>query len=197
MSADDHNSHAELVRVGHGGLALTSIADNRILSQMVGASLALAKDSAVAPIDLNALVREGKNLYRKKQGMTEENMRAFELFIRAAKAGHGEAQFLVYQCYRHGDALHPVPSPRLIELRQKANPTPAEKAERTALEKAGGHLNPPPRPTVQSYKWFQLASDQGDEKAGKVAKALAALMSPAEFEEAYALYREFKEKHAE
>ena len=59
MSEDDPNNHAELVPVEHG-LALTSLADNRIVSEMVADSLVLARDSAPAPIDLDALVRRGE-----------------------------------------------------------------------------------------------------------------------------------------
>ena len=47
MSEDDPNNGRELVRVEHG-LALTSVADNRIVSEMVGVSLVLARDSAPA-----------------------------------------------------------------------------------------------------------------------------------------------------
>ena len=61
MSEDDPNN--QLAQVEHGALALTSLADSRILSEMVGASLVLARDSAVAHVDLDPLVREGKRLY--------------------------------------------------------------------------------------------------------------------------------------
>ena len=50
---------------------------------------------------------EAKRLYRSKgDGMTEENIRAFKLFLRAAEAGHGEAQNYLGWCYRKG---HGVP----------------------------------------------------------------------------------------
>ena len=65
MSDDDPNNHAELVPVEHG-LALTSLAENRIVSEMVADSLVLARDSAPAPVDLDALVREAKRLYCSK-----------------------------------------------------------------------------------------------------------------------------------
>lgn len=53
MSEDDPES--QLVPAGHEALALTSLADNRILAEMVGASLTLAKDSAPASIGLDAM----------------------------------------------------------------------------------------------------------------------------------------------
>lgn len=52
MNEDDPNN--QLVRVEHG-LALTSLADNRILSEMVGASLVLARESAIVQIDFAVL----------------------------------------------------------------------------------------------------------------------------------------------
>ena len=105
MSEDDPNNGAELVPVEHG-LALTSLADNRIVSETVGVSLVLARDSAPAPVDLDALVREAKRLYRSKgDGMTEENIRAFKLFLRAAEAGHSEAQDYLGWCYNNGQGV--------------------------------------------------------------------------------------------
>ena len=94
MSEDDPNNHAELVPVEHG-LALPSPPDNRIVSEMVADWLVLARDFAAAPVDLDALVRDAKRLlfHSKGHGMTDENIRAFKLFFRAAEAGHSEAQF--------------------------------------------------------------------------------------------------------
>ena len=102
MSTDDPNN--QLAQVEHGALALTNLADNRILSEMVGASLALANESAIAPVDLDALVWEGKRIQRR-QGMTPEDVRAFRLFHQAAAGGHIEAQFLLSLCYFHGDGV--------------------------------------------------------------------------------------------
>ena len=105
MSEDDPNNHAELVPVGHG-VALTSLADNRIVSEMVGVSLVLARDSAPAPVDLDALMREAKRLFISNgKGITEENIHAFKLFFRAADAGHSEAQFYLGVCYETGQGI--------------------------------------------------------------------------------------------
>ena len=64
---------------------------------MVAVSLVLARDSAPAPVDLDALVGEAERLYRfKGGGTTEENIRAFRLFLQAAEAGHSQAQFYAW-----------------------------------------------------------------------------------------------------
>ena len=81
-------------------------ARRRILSGMVADTLALARDAAIAPVDLDDMVRAGKRLHRSKgKGMTEENIRAFNLLHRAAQAGHSEAQFLAWRCYSSGDGI--------------------------------------------------------------------------------------------
>ena len=59
----------------------------------------LAKGLAPTVMELDALVREGKRLFRG-EGMTEEDIAAFALFLRAAEGGHGEAQWLVSECYK-------------------------------------------------------------------------------------------------
>jgi TPR repeat protein len=64
------------------------------------------KNSAPAPVDLDALVREAKRLYCSKgDGMTEENIRAFKLFLRTAEAGHSEAQYYLGSCYHNGQGV--------------------------------------------------------------------------------------------
>ena len=65
---------------------------------MIGETLAQARDFTA---ELDALVLEGKRILVRK-GMTAEDMQAFGLFSSAGKAGHGEAQLFLYQCYRSG-----------------------------------------------------------------------------------------------
>jgi TPR repeat protein len=60
--------------------------------------------SVVADADLDALVRKGKQLYNSDE-WTEENLQAIELFLRAAEAGHSEAQFLVFKCSQHWQSI--------------------------------------------------------------------------------------------
>lgn len=79
-----------------GALGKAEPGAKRILSVMVAETLALTKE-----IDLDALVLEGKRIQRR-QGMTPEDIRAFDLFHRAAVAGHRAAQLLVGYCYLNG-----------------------------------------------------------------------------------------------
>ena len=105
MSEGDPNNGAELVPVERG-LAPTSLADKRIVSEMVADWLAVARDSALTSVDFDALVRRAKKLYRSKgDGMTEENIRAFKLFLRAAEAGHSDAQYHLCWCYISGQGV--------------------------------------------------------------------------------------------
>jgi uncharacterized protein len=195
MSEDDPNNGAELVPVEHG-LALTSLADNRIVSEMVGVSLVLARDSAPTPVDFDALVREAKKLYRSKGGgMTEENIRAFKLFLRAAEAGHSEAQIYLGYCYDKGLGV-PQDYVEAVKWHRKAAEQWDESAQ-VCLGWCYRYGNGVPIDIVQAYKWFQLAADQGwHEKEKEETRKLAALMSPSEFKSAYKLYREFKDQHA-
>lgn len=135
MNEDEPNKHAELVHVEPGTLALTSLAENRILTEMVGASLVLARDSAITSVDLDAVVREGKRLYCgvlnkiagrivvedwdfwgafdlrtesdlwTEQEPSAEDTQAFALFLRTAEAGHVEAQCIVAMCYLWGHGV--------------------------------------------------------------------------------------------
>ena len=83
---------------------MPQIGQSRILGEMVKNSLALAKETTPAKVDLDALVREGKRI-QSGRGMTHGNIEAFKLFYHAASAGHVEAQFLVCECYELGDGV--------------------------------------------------------------------------------------------
>jgi len=159
MSENDPNNHAELVPVEHG-LALTSLADNRIVSEMVGDSLVLARDS-IAPVDLDALVREAKWLYHSKgDGMTEEQIRAFKLFLPAAEAGHCEAQWYLFWCYLIGEVV-PEDYVETGKWLRKA----AEQGLACAQDVLG-HLYHDgkwgvPQDLVEAVKWYRRAAEQG------------------------------------
>lgn len=95
-----------LISLPDGSLTNTAAGTDRILSVMIEETLALARDAAVGRVDFDALVREGKSIYSNNgDEMTEENIRAFGLFHRAAEAGHGEAQHLIYKCYLYGHGV--------------------------------------------------------------------------------------------
>jgi DNA polymerase-3 subunit epsilon len=82
------NPNVSFIRKPFSVPQLTEIVATRL-------GLVLARHTAPAHVDLDALVQEGKRI-RRRQGMTPEDSRAFDLFHRAAVAGHGEAQLLVY-----------------------------------------------------------------------------------------------------
>src|SRR5882672_11564841 len=71
-------------------------------------------DSAPAPLDLDALVREAKRLFGSEGiswhlgnhgEMTDKHIRAFNLFLRAAETGHSEAQDCLGTCYGYGHGV--------------------------------------------------------------------------------------------
>jgi TPR repeat protein len=74
---------------------------NRILGEMVESSLALANGITPTNIDPDILVRQGKRI-QAGDGMSEQNIRAFNLFHIAAIAGHPEAQNCLSACYLNG-----------------------------------------------------------------------------------------------
>jgi hypothetical protein len=92
---------------------------HRILGEMVGSSLALAREVSPTNVDLDTLVRDGKRLYRGG-GMTQEDIQAFELFYRAAAVGHAQAQFLLSDCYLHGFGVPKDPLTALEWLQKSA-----------------------------------------------------------------------------
>ena len=92
-----NQNHSLVVRPS-GAVEKTAPGAKRILSGMVADTLALAR------VDLDALVAEGKRI-QLRQGMSPEDIRAFDLFLRAAVAGHSEAQLLVYECYLNGHGV--------------------------------------------------------------------------------------------
>jgi len=89
----------------------------RIVSAMVGETLCALQD---AIFQLDALVTEGKRI-RSGKGLTPENARAFDLFLRAGKAGHSEAQFLLYQCYCSGTGVLPNMSEAIAWVQKAAH----------------------------------------------------------------------------
>lgn len=95
-----------LILLPDASLANTVSGASRVLSAMVEEMLSTVKSAAVVQVELDALVREAKRLSDDKgEKMSDDNIRAFNLFLRAAVAGHSEAQFLVSACYKHGRGI--------------------------------------------------------------------------------------------
>jgi TPR repeat protein len=156
MSENDPNNH--LVRVEHGVLALANLSDNKILSEMVGASLVLARGSAVAPVYLDALVSEGKRI-QAGEGITPENMRAFGLFSQAALAGHPEGQYLLSDCYHGGRGVIQDEAPALAWLLKSAESGFAKACFRLGQAYLGGKRVL--KNENEAIKWFEKAADAG------------------------------------
>ncbi len=120
----------------------------------------LARDSARSSVDLDALVREATGLYRSNgEGMTEENIRAFKLFLRAAEAGHSEAQSDLGYCYNKGNGV-PQDYVEAVKWFRKA----ADQGHADAQDVLG-YCYDTGQGVSQDYvaavKWYRKAADQG------------------------------------
>ena len=96
-----HNPEHSIIPTLSHELIAPAIGRNRILSEMVESSLAVAKEAAPATLDFDALVSEGKRIQCRK-GMTPEDIQAFSLFHQAATARHPEGQYPLHICYLRG-----------------------------------------------------------------------------------------------
>lgn len=157
MSEDDRNN--QLVRVEQGALALTNVSDNRILSEMVGASLVLARDAALTQVELDAFVKAGDKVYHYREGMTENNIKAFELYHRAAVAGHVQGQYGVGKCYYHGDGIQKDYAEGIAWFQKAANAGFVRAL--TGLGTAYLSGTGVPKDENESIKWFHKAADAG------------------------------------
>ena len=122
----------------------------RVLAGMVADIL------AVAHVDYDALVAEGKRIQRR-EGMTLEDIQAFELFKRAAVAGRGEAQLLVYECYLGGHGVQPDLGRALEWFHKSAEAGFASAQRRLADYYCHGQEN-----YAVAVKWYRKAAEQGD-----------------------------------
>lgn len=125
----------------------------RILSGMIADTLALAR------VDLDALVAEGKRIQRR-EGMTPEDIRAFDLFHRAAVAGHGEAQLLVHECYLYGHGVREDLA-KTLEWFHKS----AESGFAPAQVQLAEHYYHGEKDFVTAVKWYRKAAEQGNADA--------------------------------
>ncbi len=135
-------------------LAAPKIAQNRILGEMVESSLALVKKPGAEAEELEALICEARRL-QGKTGMTPDNIRAFNLFLRAAKAGHPAAQFEVSVCYSFaaGTKFDLVEADRWCWLAAEAGYAAAQNLKGNGLRNE--------RRFVESFEWFRKAAEQG------------------------------------
>jgi TPR repeat protein len=176
-----------------GALEKVEPGAKRILSGMVADTLALARDAALAQVDLDALVREGKRLYcrmmkgrglrageltpediqsfnfrlasglSQRQGVREEDIQAFALFYRAAKAGHAEAQFIVSRCYTWGHGVQRDEAQVLNWLRKSAESGFAEAQNDLGdCYLSGDGMT---QDYAAAVKWYRKAAEQNNAPA--------------------------------
>jgi len=137
----------------------------RILSGMVAEALSLARESAVETVDLDALVHAGKRLYRG-EGKTEEDIKAFGLFLRAAEGGHSEAQYLVSRCYHWEHGVQLDEDLALDWLRRSAEAGFAE--AQYWLGNAYSYGDGVPQDYAEAAKWYRKAAEQGNPDAQEI-----------------------------
>lgn len=163
--SDQHTeSDSSLISYGSRELIVPRTAQNRILGEMVDNSLALAKESAVAHVDLDALVIQGSRLQRAGEGITEQNTQAFELFYRAALGEHNEARFRLGCCYLYGDGIHTNSVEGLKWLKQSATAGFQPALIRLGLLYKQGGVGVP-KDSDESIRWFQKAAQAGNTAA--------------------------------
>ena len=157
MSEPNPDKSSSLVLYGSRELAAPETAQNRILSEMVEASLAMARETAVAHVDLDALVREGKRIQRN-EGMTPEDIQAFHLFHQAAAAGHAEAEFLVFECYFGGHGISEDLSNSIEWLHQSAEHGFAD--AQFHLGRGYSLGKGVPQDYAEAVNWYRMAAAQ-------------------------------------
>lgn len=129
-----------------------------------GKDLAEFDYATVAPVDLDALVREGKKLYRGT-AMTQdernrpEDIQAFSLFLRAAEGGHSEAQYIVSNCYDWEHGVQRDEAKVLDWLRKSAVAGFAEAQDRLGYRYFYGEGMP--EDDEEALKWYRKAAEQG------------------------------------
>ena len=158
----DTNDDRSLIPVPDRPLASPPAAAERILSTMVGETLALVRDSTIERIDLDALVREAKRIQRR-EGMTAEDVKAFELFYQAATAGHPEAQYHMRDCYLHGFGVTESDVAALEWLRKAAESGHA--AAQFTLGVTYENGVGVPLDDDEADRWFSLAATNGNVEA--------------------------------
>jgi hypothetical protein len=134
---------------------------------------------AVDPADqaeAHTLLREGEKLYLSNgRGGTDENVRAFRLFLRAAVAGHSDAQFSLGVCHRDGNGCPQDESEAARWFRAAAEQGNAE------AQLALGNFYRLGHGVAQSYveavKWFRKAAERGNADAQFALEAIRLLPS--------------------
>jgi hypothetical protein len=158
MSEQASENNFSLIPAPGRELATSQTAQNRILGEMVDNSLVLARDTTTQVVDLDAHVREGNKLLGSEgSGMTEANHRAFSLFLRAAEAGHAEAQYGLGRCFYQGSGVPKNYAEAIIWFRRSAEQGHAKAQNHLGLcyDRINGITNLP-----EALKWYRKAAGQ-------------------------------------
>ena len=152
---DEDNSRSLIPRPSREVTVRLS-AQNRIVCEMVENSLALAKDAAREAEELVALVREARRIQRSGAGTAAEDIQAFNLFLRAAKAGHSEAQYEVGYCFAFAVGVRhdSVQSRHWIGLAAENGYAEAQNKVANGLSGEGKF--------AEAAEWYRKAAEQGD-----------------------------------
>ena len=178
----ESNPDRSLVPQPSRELAVPQIARNRILGEMVAGSLEIARDVAPVNIDLDdlkqalkllvaetrtklaadlmakldLLVQEAKRLQVRGPGTEEHpnNVRAFQLFLRAAEGGHPEGQYEVATCFGWGDGvpMSDIECNRWMILAAEQGHVEAQSM--LGMFRLGE--------SEEAAKWLRMAAEQGD-----------------------------------
>src|ERR671924_500784 len=105
MSSEDLDGDFALVLRAAQELSAARATDIPIVREMIESSLALAKERAITPTNLDALIGDALKILQLGKGMTPENIRAFGLFRQAAVEGNREGQYWTGVMYGRGDGV--------------------------------------------------------------------------------------------
>jgi TPR repeat protein len=120
-------------------------------------------------------VAEGKKLYLSNgEGMTKVNIQAFNLFFRAAEAGHKVAQYFVYRCYRFGHGVHGDKATFLERLRRANETDYAMVLIRLGVQHHSGKQGYP-KDEDEALELYQRAAES-DSRTGALACTLIGVM---------------------
>jgi TPR repeat protein len=190
----ESNQYRSIVPLPSRELVAPPSCANRILGEMVESSLAVA-NVVIREAELDAVLKEARRLQEiRKSEKSPEVVRAFELFLQAAQAGHAEAQYEVSYCFSFGAGVgyDRVQADRWMRLAAAQGFAEAQSKIGNGLMNTGkpgegvewhrkaaeqghptSHMNLSDcywagkgvlQDYCQAYAWAQLAADAGDEE---------------------------------
>jgi len=136
--------------------------ESRILGAMIQESLAVVKDAESEAEKLAALVREAKRIQDSVAGMTPNNVKAYHLLLRAAQAGHAEAQYELALCFSFSIGTGSDQSKGHYWIRQSA-----EQGFDEAQHKMGNWARGSGK-FAESAEWYRKAAEQGHSEAQSI-----------------------------